>query len=300
MSREISPSTDRPYGVKRVAEEFGVSRSAYYERKAASQASPSPPKKRGPKTKLDDSQLTEAIRAVLADSLFPGAEGHRKAWARLRAKGIRTSLARVLRLMREANLLCPPTAKRVLGPKEHNGTIVTDAPDLMWGTDATSTYTLEDGHVTVFLAVEHFNSECVGIHVAKEATRHEALEPIYQGVRDHFGTVEEAVGSGLKLRHDHGSQYMSDDFQDTIRFLGIESSPSFVRAPEGNGVAERMGRTLKEQLLWLKTLRNVEELRLALHEWRRTYNENWLVARHGYRTPAQVRREALTPLAVAV
>jgi hypothetical protein len=43
----------------------------------------------------------------------------------------------------------------------------------------------------------------------------------------------------------------SDTFQDELRFLGIFSSPSFVRAPEGNGCAERFIRTLKEQVLWL-------------------------------------------------
>jgi putative transposase len=32
---------------------------------------------------------------------------------------------------------------------------------------------------------------------------------------------------------------MSSDFQDEIQCLGIEASPSFVRQPEGNGVAER-------------------------------------------------------------
>ena len=41
---------------------------------------------------------------------------------------------------------------------------------------------------------------------------------------------------GLKLRHDHGSNYMSGDFQDEIECLGIEASPSFVREPEGNGI----------------------------------------------------------------
>ena len=44
-------------------------------------------------------------------------------------------------------------------------------------------------------------------------------------------------------------QYMADDFQKEIAFLGIESSPAFVRAPEGNGCAERFIRTLKENLL---------------------------------------------------
>jgi hypothetical protein len=63
-----------------------------------------------------------------------------------------------------------------------------------------------------------------------------------------------AAARGLKVRHDHGSQYMSDHFQKEIAFLGIESSPAFVRAPEGNGCAERFIRTLKENLLWVRTL----------------------------------------------
>ena len=86
---------------------------------------------------------------------------------------------------------------------------------------------------------------------------------------------------------------MSDDFQAELRFLGITSSPAFVRAPEGNGVAERFIRTLKEQLLWVRTFRTVEDLRVALQTWLVTYNEQWLVERHGFRSPAQVRRELL-------
>ena len=42
---------------------------------------------------------------------------------------------------------------------------------------------------------------------------------------------------------------MRDDFQNAIRFLGIPSSPAFVREPEGNGCIERFFKTLKEQLL---------------------------------------------------
>lgn len=69
-----------------------------------------------------------------------------------------------------------------------------------------------------------------------------------------------------------------------------ESCRSFVRAPEGNGCIERFFRTLKEQLLWLKAFKNVEELRLALHAWAKQYNEQWLIERHGFMTPIQARR----------
>src|SRR5512132_3244695 len=48
---------------------------------------------------------------------------------------------------------------------------------------------------------------------------------------------------------------------------------------------------LKENLLWVRIFDTIEELRTALVEFANRYNETWLVARHGYRTPAQVRAD---------
>ncbi len=101
----------------------------------------------------------------------------------------------------------------------------------MWGTDLTTTITGE-GQV----AVDHCSAECVGIHAAARAARFEALEPIRQGVREHFGGFAKDVARGLAVRPDHGSQYLSDTFQNELAFLGIESSPASDRAPEGNGL----------------------------------------------------------------
>ena len=73
--------------------------------------------------------------------------------------------------------------------------------------------------------------------------------------------------------------------------LGVESSPSFVRQPEGNGVAERFIRTLKENFLWVHTFDTIEDLRRGLQDFVAHYNATWLVARYGYRTPNQIRAE---------
>jgi hypothetical protein len=83
----------------------------------------------------------------------------------------------------------------------------------VWGTDATATFTEAEGAVTIFAAIDHCTAECVGIHVVKKATRFEALEPIRQGIKEHFGTFSGGSAAGLRLRHDHGSVYMSDDFR---------------------------------------------------------------------------------------
>ncbi len=88
-------------------------------------------------------------------------------------------------------------------------------------------------------------------------------------------------------------------FQDELAFLGAESSPAFVRAPEGNGCAERFIRTLKENLLWVQTFDTVEQPRLALLDLRETYNTTWLIQRLGYQTPAAVRQALLSSAALA-
>ena len=71
---------------------------------------------------------------------------------------------------------------------------------------------------------------------ALHGTRHEALEPVRQGVAERFGGVEKDAAAGLGIRHDHGSQYMSRDFQKEITWLGATSSPAFVRAPRLQGL----------------------------------------------------------------
>jgi putative transposase len=199
---------------------------------------------------------------------------------------------------RERGLLAHQRAGRPRGSRAHDGTSTTARVDGRWGADLTSVMTGE-GQAAVFVAVDHCSAACVGLHASRRADRFAALEPIRQGVRERFGGFAKNVAGGLAVRHDHGSQYVSHHFQAELRFLGIQSSPAFVRAPEGNGCAERFIRTLEENLLWVRRFDTVEELRLAPQAFRRAYNRTWIVERHGYRTPAQVRMEQIGQLPMA-
>jgi putative transposase len=289
MSATISPTTGKLYGIERVCQAWEASRSAFYERKAR-HANPAVAHKRGPKTSLSDDELLALIRADLATSHFIG-EGHRKVWARLRfVKGIKVGRKRVLRIMREHHLLSPHRV--VQGqPIEHTGKIITATPNVLWGTDGTKIFTLDDGWCWLFTTVEHWNAECLGWHLTKIGDRFAALQPLSMALTTRFGSVKADIARGLALRMDNGTQYLSDHFQNQIKFWGIAPSFAFVAEPETNGVAERFYRTLKEQVIYGRQYRTIEELRLTVADFIERYNKYWLVEKLGFKSPLQAYDE---------
>ena len=158
MRQATSPSTTPPDGLARVCRVWGIARSTVYWQRHASCASGT---RRGPVGPWADAELVDHIWRILEASPFPG-EGYRKVWARLRHVGSRTSPRRVLRLMRAHPLRAPTRQGHPHGPKAHEGTIITEHVDTMWGTERPATCTHQEGQVAIFIAVEHGSAECVG------------------------------------------------------------------------------------------------------------------------------------------
>ena len=147
MSATTSATTGRRYGIQRVCQAWERSRSTHYARRArARRRERGEPARRGPTPAHSDEQLLAAVRADLARSPFQG-EGHRKVHARLRIlDGIRVARTRVLRVMRAHGLLSPHRGRQG-DPQLHDGTIITAAPHVMWGTDGVRVFTVDDGWV---------------------------------------------------------------------------------------------------------------------------------------------------------
>lgn len=290
MSQTTSSETGKAYGVERVCHIWEQARSSFYHR-TRQDIAVSSPKRRGPPPSISDEALLELIRADLATTPFTG-EGHRKVWARLRVRdGVRVARKRVLRLMRENHLLSPHRS-RSKPPKEHDGKIITLAPNLMWGTDGTRVFTLEAGWVWIFTAVDHWNAECVGWHVCKTGDRYAALQPISMALSRLYGSVGKGIARGLSLRMDHGTQYLSDHFLNQVKFWGITPSFAFVAEPQTNGVAERFNRTLKEQAIYGRVFRTVDDVRDAVKTFIELYNNEWRVEKNGFRSPDEIRQAA--------
>ncbi len=291
MAEATSPTTGHRYGIARVCRVWERPRSSFYaarQPEADTTATAGRPTRRGPKPAISDTALLAAIRADLVRSPWTG-EGHRKVWARLRAMdGIRVSRKRVLRLMREHALLSPHRARPRPGTP-HDRHIITASPNVMWACDGTQVTTVQDGKVWLFGVAEHWNGELLGWHVAKRGTRFEAIQAVGMAVCQQFGHLDAGAARGLALRHDHGSNFMSDDFQKQIKFWGMAPSYAFVGEPETNGVIERLFRTLKEQIVHGRIFQTIDEVRDAVRAFVACYNAEWLIEKNGLHCPLGMR-----------
>src|ERR1035441_7594464 len=152
MSQTVSPSESRSYGLARVSRVWNVSRASVY-RFLKGTTSPAIARRPGPTGPCPDADLADHIRREIEASDFHG-EGYRKIWARLRVGGVRSSPRRVRRVMGENGLLAPHRGGRQ-PKKAHDGTIVTDKVNEMWGTDMSQTITVEEGRAMSRIARLH-------------------------------------------------------------------------------------------------------------------------------------------------
>ena len=271
---------------------LGVAKSSYYEYLRQTQQAARKPQRQkpGPKVQVDDKALLQAILEVLTTSPFV-TEGVKKVHARLRRKRIKASRNRINQLMREHGLLSPQRCEPG-EEKTHDGTIIPDTINQIWGTDGTLFGTIQGDLLWLFAVIDHYSDEVLGWHIVEvgQGDRFAALEPLKQGLRCIRGCVGKNTGGGIAIRHDWGPQYIAHDFKAELKFLGLKNSPAFVHEPQTNGVIERFFKTLKMECLWIENFRDVEHAREVVGRWMALYNTEWLIERHGYRTPREVRQ----------
>lgn len=118
----------------------GLSSAAYYRKNEPKDQKVRP----GPHPTIGDDQLLMEIRKEILASPFLD-EGYKKTWKRLQRRGIKASKQRVNRVMRENDLLSVTRPKAERKENDHTGSIKTELPNCMWGTDGKKFYTLKEG-----------------------------------------------------------------------------------------------------------------------------------------------------------
>ena len=266
---------------------------SFYAARTVSEA-PTPGRRRGPRPGVDDAGLLEAIRRDLDRSPFSGAGTARSGPA------CAPSMASA-----SAGTGCSAScAKALLSPhrgpqrpaNDHAGRITTDAPGVMWGTDAAVIPTVEDGNIALFVVVEHWNAEVLGWHVAEKADRFAAAQALDLAIHTACGAVRADAARGLLLRHDHASAFASDPVQNQIAFLGMTPSLPSSASPRPT-VWRSASSAPSRSRSWGRIFRNAEEVRAAVRAFVARSNEHWLLEKNAYRSPAQTRREWFAALA---
>ncbi len=90
---------------------------------------------------------------------------------------------------------------------------------------------------------------------------------------------------------DNGSQPTSLSFMKACSNLEVQQVFTSYNNPKGNADTERMIRTMKEELFWLREWKGEAELSKELDKWVDYYNRSYLRSAHGYRTPFQAEEE---------
>lgn len=286
-----------------LCETFKLSRAAYYAEAQRARGEPvgkacadgqviTLPKR--PRHTSADVVLAR-IREVLARETS-AAWGIRKVWATLKREGLRVSRKRVWAIMHAHGLVLVRDREPGETPRGH---VVVPNPNRRWATDLTTVWTRRDGTVALVPTIDCGCRSILALVVTKDQHGPAVLSSVAASLVDAFGSPAN-VPDGLELRTDHGPQYTGSDCAALVDTWGVLHTYAPVGRPTGNAVVERVIRTLKEELIWLRDWESADELRVAVAAWLRHYNTQRPHQALDWQTPAERRIERLAaPAALA-
>jgi putative transposase len=245
MSRQTVAGTA---SVTLLCRRFGISRAAYYA------ALKPPARRRADVVRLPSRPRYSSAEAVLAaiQAVLAGEDaaawGVRKVWARLRQQGMRVGRKRVYALMKANGLVLA----RDREPGETTrGHVVVPEPNRRIATDLTTVWTRRDGVVALVPTIDCGCRSLLGMTVTKDQHGPAVLASVRHALVAAFGRPEN-VPEGVELRSDHGPQYTGSDCKDLVEDWHLVHTFAPVGRPTGNAVVERVIRTLKEEVIWLR------------------------------------------------
>lgn len=261
--------------VERMCELSGVSRAGFYrhwEVSAPRQA---------------DTALRDAIQQVVVGKRF---YGYRRVQRELGQRGHPANAKRVLRLMREDNLLCLRTRRFVpattdsqhgwrVWPNLARGLVTRNLNEL-WVADITYVR-LREEFVYIAVVLDAHSRRVIGWALAQHLGASVAVQALRMAL------VERQPAPGLIHHSDRGIQYACADYLTLLADHGVQPSMSRVGNPYDNAKAESFMKTLKQEQVHGQQWRDLDALRVDLTTFFEiTYNQQRLHSALGYQTPA--------------
>jgi transposase InsO family protein len=249
----------------------------------------------------EDADLRDLIqRAALANRHY----GYRRIAHELRRRGLIVNAKRVLRLMREDNLLalrlkpfvaCTTDSRHgfAIRPNLTRGAHPTGV-DQLWVADITYIRLAED-FIYLAVVIDAFSRKVVGWALANHLEARLALEAL-----DRALVARDPAPDSLIHHSDRGVQYACSDYVERLERRKIAISMSRPGNPYDNAKAESFMKTLKVEEVNGKTYLNLEDARRQVGAFLETvYNTERLHSALGYKPPVEFEaqlRPAIQPL----
>jgi putative transposase len=248
-------------------------------------------KRRASKAVIErNSPVVARIRELKADHPF---WGYRRVWAHLKyVDGLEINRKRVFRLMQQHEMVVKPDTrlKAVRTPQRSKPRPL--RPRQWWGIDMTKVMVAGFGWMYIVAVLDWYTKKIVGYYAGIQCRSCHWLEALNDAVNREFpGGVRD---NGLSLMSDNGSQPTSVAFMKACREMGINQAFTSYGNPRGNADTERVFRTMKEELLWLREWHSPFELTEALGKWIEDYNQSYLHSSLGYKSPVKFEEKYYT------
>jgi putative transposase len=243
---------------------------------------------RQPRTSNEDElELRSQIQTI---ALEMRAYGYRPITAELHRRGVKVNHKRVLRLLREDNLLCLRQRAFVRTTDSRHNLMV--YPNLtrelvlsninqLWVADITYIRLLRE---FIYLAVllDAFSRRCIGWAISRHIDTQLTLAALQMALNTR------TIQAGLIHHSDRGVQYAAADYVAVLHDHKIEISMSRTGNPYDNAKAERFMRTLKYEEIYMNDYETLAEVRASIeHFIEAVYNRKRLHSAIGYRPPVE-------------
>jgi len=266
--------------VSALCETAGLSRASFYRWRVPRPATP---------VEMD---LRDQMQRVALES---PAYGYRRITAELQRRGFQVNHKRVLRMMREDNLLCVRRRAFVVTTDSRHGLPVypnlagelkPTAVNQLWVADITY-IRLRTEFVYLAVVLDAYSRRVIGWALGRTLEAEVAVTALRMAL------IERQPAPGLVHHSDRGVQYACHDYTEILKQNHVTISMSRKGNPYDNAACESFMKTLKQEEVYRNEYRDFNDARASIAEFLgRVYNQNRLHSALGYLPPAEFEQNA--------